>query len=52
MKRISLAIENFNPRAGGAESYAVAMATRMIEKGWEVHLFGKSWDGNPPQDPK
>lgn len=49
MKRISLAIENFNPRAGGAESYAVAMANRMIEKGWEVHLFGKSWDGNPPQ---
>jgi len=49
MKRISLAIENFNPQAGGAESYAVALANRLIEKGWDVHFFGKRWDENPPQ---
>ncbi len=39
MKQISIAIENFNPQAGGAESYAVALANRLIEKGWDVHFL-------------
>ncbi len=45
--KIALAIENFNPFAGGAESYAVELAETLIAKGWETHLYGYSWDGVP-----
>ena len=47
MKTVALAIEHFNRFAGGAESYAVSLAQSLIREGWEVHLFGESWDGEP-----
>jgi UDP-glucose:(heptosyl)LPS alpha-1,3-glucosyltransferase len=49
MKKIAFAMENFSRYAGGAESYAVSLATTLIENGWEVHLFGEAWDGEPPE---
>lgn len=47
MKKIAFAIEKFSRHAGGAESYAVSLATTLIEHGWDVHLIGESWDGEP-----
>ena len=47
MKKIALAIENFSKHKGGAESYAVSLASTLVESGWETHLFGKNWDGEP-----
>ena len=47
MKKIAFAMEKFSRYAGGAESYAVSLATFLIENGWAVHLFGESWDGEP-----
>lgn len=47
MKKIAFAMEKFSRYAGGAESYAVSLATSLIENGWEVHLFGEMWDGEP-----
>lgn len=47
MKKIAFAMEKFSRYAGGAESYAVSLATSLIENGWEVHLFGETWDGEP-----
>ncbi|MEW5909068.1 MAG: glycosyltransferase family 4 protein [Thermodesulfobacteriota bacterium] len=47
MKRIALAIENFSRNAGGAESYAVSLAHALSENGWEIHVYGKRWDGEP-----
>jgi len=42
-----LAIENFSKHKGGAESYAVSLASTLVKSGWETHLFGKNWDGEP-----
>lgn len=47
MKKIALAIENFSRYKGGAESYAVSLASTLVKNGWRVHLFGKNWDGEP-----
>jgi len=47
MKTIALAMERFSRYAGGAESYAVSLATTLAAQGWEVHLFGEAWDGEP-----
>jgi UDP-glucose:(heptosyl)LPS alpha-1,3-glucosyltransferase len=47
MKTVALAIEHFSRFAGGAESYAVSLAHSLVRDGWEVHLFGESWDGEP-----
>ncbi len=47
--KIALALENFDAHGGGVESYAVGLARRLVEKGWEVHLFGHSWHNEPPQ---
>jgi len=47
VKKIALAIENFSKHKGGAESYAVSLASTLAENGWETHLFGKNWDGEP-----
>jgi len=47
MKKIAFALENFSRYAGGAESYAVSLATFLIKSGWEVHFFGEAWDGEP-----
>jgi len=48
VKTIALAIENFSGFVGGAESYASSLASNLVTRGWEVHLFGLSWDGEPP----
>lgn len=45
--KIALAVENFSVRAGGAESYAVELAKTLVREGWEAHLYGHSWDGEP-----
>lgn len=42
-------MEKFSRYVGGAESYAVALASTLIENNWEVHLYGESWDGEPAQ---
>ncbi len=47
MKTVALAVEHFSRFAGGAESYAVALSAYLLEQGWEVHLFGERWDGEP-----
>jgi UDP-glucose:(heptosyl)LPS alpha-1,3-glucosyltransferase len=45
--RIALAIERFSVHAGGAEAYAVQLAQTLVAQGWDVHLYGHSWDGDP-----
>jgi UDP-glucose:(heptosyl)LPS alpha-1,3-glucosyltransferase len=47
VKKIAFAVEKFSRQAGGAESYAVSLASTLVEYGWEVHLYGKTWDGEP-----
>jgi UDP-glucose:(heptosyl)LPS alpha-1,3-glucosyltransferase len=47
--KIALALEHFSRHAGGAEAYAVDLAQALIDHGWEVHLYGHSWDGAPAQ---
>lgn len=49
MKKIALAIEKFSRSAGGAELYSVSIASALVNDGWEVHLFGRSWDGEPSE---
>ncbi len=46
--KIAMALEKFDPFAGGVESYAVGLARELVEKGWEVHLYGHSWTDDPP----
>ena len=48
VKTIALAIEHFSRYKGGAESYAVSLASTLARNGWAIHLFGLSWDGEPP----
>lgn len=45
--KIAMALENFGRHAGGAESYAVELAHTLVSEGWEVHLYGHTWDGAP-----
>ena len=45
--KIAMALENFSRHGGGAESYAVELARTLVSRGWEVHLFGHSWDRDP-----
>jgi len=47
LKKIALAIENFDRFGGGAESYAVELSETLIQEGWEVHFFGERWGGEP-----
>jgi UDP-glucose:(heptosyl)LPS alpha-1,3-glucosyltransferase len=47
MKTIAFAMERFSPYAGGAESYAVSLVAFLVENGWQAHLFGETWDGQP-----
>jgi UDP-glucose:(heptosyl)LPS alpha-1,3-glucosyltransferase len=47
-RTIALAIEHFSPYKGGAESYAVSLASTLASNGWATHLYGLSWDGEPP----
>ncbi len=45
--KIALAIENFSRHAGGAEGYAVELAETLVKEGFDVHIYGHSWDGEP-----
>jgi len=45
--KIALAVENFSRHAGGAETYAVGLAETLVREGFDVHLYGYSWDGEP-----
>jgi UDP-glucose:(heptosyl)LPS alpha-1,3-glucosyltransferase len=45
--KIALAIENFSRHAGGAEAYAVGLAQTLVREGFDVHLYGHSWDLEP-----
>ena len=45
--KIALALEKFSRHAGGVESYAVELARTLVCEGWEVHLYGHYWDGEP-----
>jgi len=47
--KIALALENFSLFAGGVEAYAVGLARTLVRHGWEVHLFGHSWENEPPE---
>ncbi|MEW6349035.1 MAG: glycosyltransferase family 4 protein [Thermodesulfobacteriota bacterium] len=47
--KIAMAIEHFSVHRGGAESYAVELARSLVSRGWEVHLFGHSWEQDPSQ---
>jgi UDP-glucose:(heptosyl)LPS alpha-1,3-glucosyltransferase len=47
--KIAMAMENFSRYGGGAESYAVGLAQTLVSEGWEVHLYGHSWDGQPAE---
>lgn len=47
--KIAMAIENFSLHGGGAEAYAVQLAHSLVSAGWEVHIYGHSWDGEPNQ---
>ncbi|MBI5571995.1 MAG: glycosyltransferase family 4 protein [Desulfomonile tiedjei] len=47
--RIALALERFGRHAGGAESYAVELARTLVSHGWEVHMYGHEWDGEPAE---
>ncbi|MEW6185254.1 MAG: glycosyltransferase family 4 protein [Thermodesulfobacteriota bacterium] len=49
MKTIALALDHFSRYAGGAESYAVSLAQTLVRSGWAVHLFGRSWEGEPQE---
>jgi UDP-glucose:(heptosyl)LPS alpha-1,3-glucosyltransferase len=49
MKKIAFALENFSRYAGGAESYAISIATFLVKSEWEVHFFGETWDGEPEE---
>jgi len=49
VKKIALAVEKFSRSAGGAELYSVSIASALVNDGWEVHLFGRSWDGEPSE---
>jgi UDP-glucose:(heptosyl)LPS alpha-1,3-glucosyltransferase len=46
-RKIALALERFSRHAGGAEAYAVDLSQALIDRGWKVHLYGHSWDGEP-----
>jgi UDP-glucose:(heptosyl)LPS alpha-1,3-glucosyltransferase len=47
--KIALAIENFSRHAGGAEAYAVGLAGTLVHVGFDVHLYGHSWDCEPKE---
>jgi UDP-glucose:(heptosyl)LPS alpha-1,3-glucosyltransferase len=47
MKKVAFALENFSRYGGGAESYAISLATFLVKNGWEVHFFGETWDSEP-----
>ena len=41
--RIGLVIEHFDPRRGGVEQWTAQFATRLMERGHEVHVVARSF---------
>lgn len=42
--KIALVRKEYTRSWGGAESYAVNLATELVERGHEVHVFANTWD--------
>jgi len=46
--KFATAIRNFSRRKGGAERYLVDLCTRMVDEGFEVHVYTAHWDEEVP----
>jgi UDP-glucose:(heptosyl)LPS alpha-1,3-glucosyltransferase len=42
--RFATAIPDFSEKKGGAERYLVDLCTRMVDHGFEVHIYAEHWD--------
>ena len=42
--RFATAILNFSKKKGGAERYLVDLCTRVVDEGFEVHVYTENWD--------
>jgi UDP-glucose:(heptosyl)LPS alpha-1,3-glucosyltransferase len=42
--KVALVRKEFTRSWGGAESYAVSLATELVARGHEVHVFANTWD--------
>jgi UDP-glucose:(heptosyl)LPS alpha-1,3-glucosyltransferase len=42
--RFATAILNFSKKKGGAERYLADLCNRMIDEGFEVHVYAEHWD--------
>jgi UDP-glucose:(heptosyl)LPS alpha-1,3-glucosyltransferase len=47
--RFATAILDFSKRKGGAERYLVDLCTRMVDYGFEVHVYAEHWDEEDPR---
>jgi len=47
--RFATAIRNFSKRKGGAERYLVDLCDRMVDHGFEVHVYAEHWDEENPK---
>lgn len=47
--RFATAIRNFSKRKGGAERYLVDLCARMVDNGFEVHVYAEHWDEENPR---
>jgi len=47
--RFATAIRNFSKRKGGAERYLVDLCARMVDNGFEVHVYAEHWDEENPE---
>jgi UDP-glucose:(heptosyl)LPS alpha-1,3-glucosyltransferase len=46
--RFATAVPDFSKRKGGAERYLVDLCTRMVDHGFEVHVYAEHWDEETP----
>ncbi|MCJ7748844.1 MAG: glycosyltransferase family 4 protein, partial [Desulfobacterales bacterium] len=47
--RFATAILDFSKKKGGAERYLVDLCTRMVDNGFEVHVYAEHWDEENPR---
>jgi UDP-glucose:(heptosyl)LPS alpha-1,3-glucosyltransferase len=47
--RFATAIPDFSKKKGGAERYLVDLCTRMVDNGFEVHVYAEHWDEENPR---
>jgi len=47
--RFATAILDFSKRKGGAERYLVDLCARMVDNGFEVHVYTAHWDEENPR---